>query len=141
MFQKLFYGRNGIDMFSAFLLVLSVLFFGLPHFLWVIGILLIAYALFRAFSRNVEKRRRELYAFNGVMQKISYFFMNISKRLWPFFTRIKKRFATSNMRWKQRKEYVFIKCKKCKKLLRLPRGKGKIVVTCPVCHNECTIKT
>ena len=136
-FQRIFDGRNGIDPMSIFLLCLALPFFSFRRigFGWVIGLLIIAYVLFRCFSRNVEKRRQELYAFYGVLRKISLFFSRIVNAMRPFFNRISKFFATRNMQWKQRKEYVFVRCPRCKKTLRLPRNKGKIVVSCPMCRN------
>jgi len=41
----------------------------------------------------------------------------------------------------QRKYYVFFKCPKCKKTLRLPKNKGKLKVTCPICKYELFKKT
>ena len=36
--------------------------------------------------------------------------------------------------WKERKEKAFLKCPNCGTMLAVPRGKGKIIVTCPKCH-------
>lgn len=142
MFQRLFYGRNGIDPLSVFLMCLAVPFIGFRHyFIWVIGVALIVYALFRCFSRNVEKRRQEQYAFNNGMQKVAYAVAGFFNRIRPFFHRIGNFFSTMSMRWKQRKEYVFVRCPRCKKTLRLPRHKGKIIVTCTVCRYEFKKKT
>ena len=37
--------------------------------------------------------------------------------------------------------HKFVKCKGCKKTLRLPRHKGKINVTCPHCHAQFVVNT
>ena len=37
---------------------------------------------------------------------------------------------------KDRKNYIYFKCKNCKQELRIPRGKGKIKVICPHCKHE-----
>jgi uncharacterized C2H2 Zn-finger protein len=140
MFKRLFYGRNGIDALSIFIALFAVMFFRIPYF-WIISVLLIAYVLFRSFSRNIEKRRSELYIFNRVMRNISILVTGLINKMRPFFVSVKKGFSTRSMKWKQRKEYIFVRCPKCKKTLRLPRNKGKIVVTCPMCHNEFKKKT
>lgn len=44
-------------------------------------------------------------------------------------------------RIQQRKYYLFLKCPKCNKTLRLPKNKGKLQVTCPVCKFEFLKKT
>jgi len=140
MFQRLFYGRNGFDPLSIFILILAIPFL-YNRLLWIIALLLIGYALFRCFSRNIDKRRRELYGFMNLLRRISLFFTRIFKIVKLFFNGVHKIFATWGMRWKQRKEYVFVKCPHCKKLLRLPRHKGTIMVTCTVCRHEFKKKT
>ena len=68
---------------------------------------------FRVFSRNINKR----YAEN---QK----FLNARYEWTVKAERRKKRFA-------QRKQYKFFKCPMCKQEVRVPRGHGKICITCP----------
>jgi glutaredoxin 3 len=38
-------------------------------------------------------------------------------------------------------DYTVINCPKCPSRLRLPKGKGKITVTCPNCNAEFKAKT
>ena len=73
---------------------------------------------FRVFSRNVNKR----YAEN---QK----FLNARYEWTIKAERRKKRFA-------QRKQYKFFKCPMCKQEVRVPRGHGKICITCPKCREQ-----
>ena len=42
--------------------------------------------------------------------------------------------------WKNRKTTCYFKCKNCGAVLSVPRGKGKLRVTCPQCHEQ-TIRT
>lgn len=38
-------------------------------------------------------------------------------------------------------DYLVIDCPKCTTRLRLPKGKGKLTITCPNCKNEFKSKT
>ena len=40
------------------------------------------------------------------------------------------------MRFQQRKEYRIYPCKGCRKNIRVPKGKGKIEITCPKCGRK-----
>ena len=39
-------------------------------------------------------------------------------------------------RWAQRSTYRFFKCPQCKQTVRVPKGRGKICITCPKCKTE-----
>ena len=85
-------------------------------------IILIANILYR-FSKNIEERRAENAKWLKFWHKITGFF------------------KFQNQKFKQRKTHKFVKCKNCKKVLRLPKHKGKISVTCPYCNNQFVINT
>lgn len=84
---------------------------------------LLIWALFRAMSRNIQKRYLENLHF---MQKL---------------TAIKNKFKLQQERVKQRKEYKFFSCPTCKTTLRVPKGKGDIYITCAKCGNRFRGKT
>ena len=46
------------------------------------------------------------------------------------FTRYKQEKNAKKERFSQRKDYVFFKCPSCGTMIRVPRGKGKIHITC-----------
>lgn len=140
MLRKGFAGRYGVDPLSIFALCFAVAFFT-TRYLWPVGFLLIGYVVFRAMSRNLDKRRRELWAFMDLLRKIGAFFNRLALRVAAFFSGLGKRFATRRMKWSQRKEYVFPRCPSCKGTLRLPRHRGMLMVTCPVCGHEFKYKT
>ena len=79
---------------------------------WLVSILF----LYRFLSKNLVARRRENDKFQG-------------------FTRINK------MKYDMRKDYKIFRCKVCGRNIRVPRGKGKIEVTCPVCKNKTVHRT
>jgi len=115
------YGRYGQDDFSKFLLVLALLFMILSIFLRGFSTLALAvliYTTFRMYSRNIPSRQRELYAYKRIVGKIKGFFtlrFNMIKEL---------------------KTFRYFRCPQCKAWLRVPKGKGKIELTCRRCANK-----
>ncbi|WP_207645519.1 hypothetical protein [Marvinbryantia formatexigens] len=45
------------------------------------------------------------------------------------------------MNFEQRKTHRIFMCKVCGKKVRVPKGKGKIEITCPSCGNKMTHHT
>ena len=43
--------------------------------------------------------------------------------------------------FRQRKEYAFFRCPSCREVVRVPRGKGRIRITCPRCGYAFEKKT
>ncbi len=121
--QRFMTGRYGTDQLSKLFLAVTLILLVLSMFthwgaLYLVALVLLGYTYYRMFSRNVSK----MYAQN---QK----FLNLRYRL------VAKKDAFRK-RWAQRKEYHFYKCPSCKQRVRVPRGKGKICITCPRCRNE-----
>ena len=119
--QKFMQGRNGVDELNRILLyavlvlyVLSIILQSLVlDYLTFAGVL---YLLYRTLSRNLYVRREE----------------NRKFITWLETTRIKM---------EQRKDYKIFKCKGCGRNIRVPRGKGKIEVTCPMCGKKTIHRT
>ncbi len=116
-------GRNGVDDLARFeswfvLVVLILSIFTRSGLLDLIAIALIVHMYFRVFSRNVSKRYEE-------NQK----FLNFRYDWTVKWNRKKKHFE-------QRKMYKFYKCSMCRQEVRVPRGHGKICITCPKCREE-----
>jgi hypothetical protein len=133
MIEKIFNGRNGIDVFSIFLIALAWIFMLLPYTI-VLSVALIVYALWRSFSKNIPKRRAEQAKFQSCAFAVGRFFTRNTKG-------IRKYFGYQGLKWKNRKTTVYIQCPKCKNKLSLPRHKGKLAVTCTVCRHEFIKKT
>ncbi len=121
--RKVMTGRYGVDEFSRFLnttamlsLVLSVLFNnGLSVFFLLLSFGSLIWNYIRMFSRNTYKRRAE----NNAYLTIRY---NLTRKV-----------SGLKQRMQQKKYYRFYKCPKCGITTRVPKGKGKIRITCPKC--------
>ena len=121
-------GRYGPDHLNVAMIVVSLVF-ALLHIitgfmpLSYVSYTVLALVLFRMMSRNIYRRRAENDKF------IRYW--------WPVKTKLSRIFS----RIRQRRTYKFIKCRGCKNILRVPRGKGKIQITCPGCGERFIKKT
>lgn len=124
------YGRNGMDQLSQFLLYLSLFFLIVSTILFSVlsgntisatilqyaAIVILVLSYFRAFSRNLVKRRNENLQYLKTVYPISNWFRSKRQRL------------------KMRKNYKLFTCPSCKTTLRVPKGKGLVRLTCPRCH-------
>ena len=135
MVRKFFNGRNGIDNLSVALLFVSVLLSNIKY-LWIAGLILLSYVIFRTFSKNKTKRYRELQQFNVLLNKTKIYLLPVAIALTKYIKSLYRNSNTLKTRLQQRKDFAFTKCPKCKNTLRLPRNKGKLCVTCPVCKLE-----
>ena len=121
--RKVMTGRYGVDEFSRFLnttamlsLVLSVLFNNsLSVFFLLLSFGSLIWNYIRMFSRNTYKRRAE----NNAYLTVRY---NLTRKA-----------SGLKQRMQQKKYYRFYKCPKCGITTRVPKGKGKIRITCPKC--------
>ena len=129
---RFFMGRNGADTLYYVSLALALVFVlcmrvfreseRLNAIFFVLYLLFFGYALFRFFSRNVAKRRRENIAFRHLLGKLN---APISR---------------ARIRLRDRKTHLFRKCPKCKNTLRLKRIPGEHTVRCPACGNRFSVK-
>ena len=124
-------GRNGVDLFSRFLTYLALVLIILRLFirgtfgavLWYMALIVLIYAYFRIFSKNLSKRRAENAKYYAYRCKVVNGFQNWRERR------------------RQSKDYCFFRCPSCHAMLRVPRGKGKVRVTCRKCGNAFERKT
>ena len=113
-------GRNGQDQLGVAMfltgvvcLVLSMIF---GRFLWsfvfnLLSWVLLLLCIFRMYSRNLAARGAENRAFLR------------------FFAQLKDR------------KHRYFHCPHCRQQVRVPRGRGKISITCPKCRNRFIKKT
>lgn len=121
-------GRYGPDHLNTALLITSIvisLVARLVNFpiLVYISYLFLFLIFFRMLSRNIQRRRAENDRF--------------LRCWWP----VKQRGKRYIERVKSRKTHRFFKCPSCKNNLRVPRGKGKLQITCPRCGERFIKKT
>ena len=126
--QSFMAGRYGYDELSramsimALICLLVAMFTGWP-LLSTVALILWVWALIRSYSKNISKRQ---------LERQSYLRLT---------GRIKGWFGTKKRAWAERKTHCYFKCPNCKKTLRVPKGKGKIKITCPECKTQITKKT
>ena len=121
--QRFMTGRYGADQLGqiylgASMALLLISLFSRWNIFYVLALGLMGYEYYRMLSGKVEKRYQE-------NQK----FLN-----WRYQLAVKKN--RRKERLEQKKIYHFYKCPSCKQKVRVPRGKGKICITCPKCRTE-----
>ncbi|MBO5769881.1 MAG: hypothetical protein J6R23_01330, partial [Spirochaetales bacterium] len=100
------------------------------------ALLLAALSVFRMFSRNIAKRRNE----NEAFLKIFSSKKRKERRLEKKNAKLAKKERKAR-RKEDLKTHVYYKCPECNTELRVPRGKGKIRITCPKCSTQFIKKT
>lgn len=125
-------GRYGGDQLSIALIILSLLLSLIGQITNISFIILLNYipliiSIYRIFSKDIRKRSMENYKFAMIMSPV-----------YSKFNRLKNRIKS---RIRDRKTHRFFKCPSCKTRLRLPKGKGKIIITCPKCKTRFEERT
>ena len=121
-------GRRGADTFSNFLVVAGIVLLfaslipGLDLLSWV-ALIVLAYSLFRSYSKNIAARDRENATFERIVEK-------------P-----RKQLSLMRKKLTNRKTTRYFKCKGCGQVLSVPRGKGTLRVVCPKCKTETKQKS
>ena len=113
-------GRYGTDKLNNMLLWVAVILIALSFFLpsgsanllaVLLSYVLMGVVIFRSLSRNTYQRHKE------------------NRRYLNMVERLKDR------------EHKYFACPKCKQSVRVPKGKGKIAITCPKCREKFIKKT
>lgn len=126
-FYRFMQGRYGIDQLNSFLMIVCVICFIVNMFIGSIILTFIAYGtwlfvIFRMFSKNIYARDRE-------NDKYLNFFSPLS------------RWLKLKLMSKQDPSNKYFSCPKCKQMVRVPKGHGTVVVTCPNCQNKFEKRT
>lgn len=131
--RRMMIGRYGNDALGNFcfgvyllLFVLQLIFRGTPAsaVLLTLSYVTIIVYFFRCFSRNIYKRQMENQKFLQMWKPVKDYF-----KFWK-------------MRWQERGgTKALYRCPKCHQIIRVPKGRGKIAITCPKCRLEFIKKT
>jgi DNA-directed RNA polymerase subunit RPC12/RpoP len=126
--KKLMAGRYGCDQLSVALIALSCLPILAAGFSGRTRITCLAYiplglCLYRALSRQLQKRRLENDRFMMSLSRMDFFIKEVSGKI------------------RDLKNYKYFRCPNCGQKLRVPRGKGTVKVICFHCHTEFKKKT
>ncbi len=130
-FENFMQGRYGVDFLNKFLMGLALVLILLSIFargslgalLDTAGLVIIIIAYYRIFSRNIVKRYDENQKFLAQTEGIRRWFRK-QKNIMVL-----------------RKDYHIYTCPQCKQKIRIPRGKGKIEISCPKCGTKFVKKS
>lgn len=116
-FRRFMAGRYGWDELNTLLFAASLLLRMAGRYFekgyWSGGALVLLFmVIFRAYSRERGKRREENMGFLNALRPAKRFFRRL----------------------KDLRHFRYIHCPSCNKTARLPRGAGKVKITCPYCH-------
>jgi DNA-directed RNA polymerase subunit RPC12/RpoP len=121
-------GRYGVDQFNRFLLILAVvnIMIGMFTHNWILNsitILLLVFSYYRMFSKDFSRRSRE-----------NNWYLKYENKFGGSYNKF-----VNTMR--QRRVYHIYKCPTCKQKIRIPKGKGRISITCPKCRTDFVKKS
>lgn len=119
-FIRFMRGRYGTDEFSKVLLIGGIAFMLIANLadstiIYLMSTALIVFAYFRMFSKDT---------YRCSLQNQKY--LDVKNRLirgWRSLLDILR----------QRKDYRIYSCPSCKQKVRIPKGRGKVEITCPKC--------
>ena len=116
-------GRYGQDELGQFLFVtalvtmlLSVLFGGSVWY--TIALILLIFGYYRMLSKNHARRYQE------------------NAKYLLYYNKAKAWIKRKQYQLKQYKQFHIYRCPSCRQKIRIPRGKGKLSISCPKCKTE-----
>ncbi|MBQ6695331.1 MAG: hypothetical protein IJN16_01355 [Lachnospiraceae bacterium] len=125
--MRLMYGRYGMDQFGRFLIGVAMILMLLsilgPNIFYTLAVVVMVYAYFRMFSKQTYKRAGE------------------NQKYLQYEWKVKNWFGKKKREIKQLKTHHIYKCPNCKQKIRVPRGRGKIAITCKKCSHEFVKKS
>lgn len=127
-FRNFMYGRYGFDQFTRTLVIISLILSLITSFFHLSWLMVLAYipfffALYRAFSKDHQKRFKE----NATYLKLT--------------GNIRGKLKSTKLSLVGTKTHKYYTCSKCRQTIRVPRDKGKIAITCPKCKHEFVRRT
>ena len=133
------YGRYGQDNLNRFLSIASLIIMLVSMFTRIVflnsfAMVLLLVSIFRMFSKNIGKRSQENYAYLRIKGKVTGWY-SARKRKWGTWNSLRK------SKYNERKTHCYYKCPSCRVQLRVPKGRGKITITCTKCRTSFQKKT
>jgi len=127
--SRFMYGRNGLDQLSMGMVAVELVVYVISLFiggtvgtvLYFLCLAVWGIIIFRALSKDLYKRRAE-------NTKFLNWWMPIQRKLMDAKQRAKD------------KDHKYFRCK-CGAYCRVPKGKGKIIITCPKCKSKIEAKS
>lgn len=121
-FLQFMQGRYGNDRLNQFLLIAALVcmvlsIFG-PDIFYMLALAIMVYSYFRMFSRQIYKRAAE-----------NQWYLQKEMKVKSFLAGKKKEFT-------QMKTHHIYRCPNCKQKLRVPRGRGRIEISCRKCGTK-----
>ena len=127
-YRQFMYGRYGNDELNIALIILGLVISLISNidklwFLYFVSIVPLILAICRTLSRNTNARYNEKLKFLNIISGPKTKVISLKNKI------------------RDRKTHKYFNCNKCKATLRLPKGRGKIKITCPKCGNVMIKKT
>lgn len=139
--QAFMLGRNGSDKLSRWALGAAIIvciinmFFG-NVILFMLCYALLFYSIYRMFSRNVSARQSENQAFENFLAR----FTSKGRKAKGKTAKGASKGAGAGAKTTSASKVTFT-CEECGQSLSVPKGRGKLKVTCPKCHHQQTINS
>jgi len=121
-FYRFMNGRYGSDQLNFAIIITSILIsliggivFNRSMIITVIVYTLSFIVLYRTFSKKIYIRQKENLKFMSLIRPIKSKYNLIKLNL-------------------TQKQFKHVQCPRCHRTLRVPRGRGKIEISCPHCH-------
>lgn len=132
--QNFMRGRYGMDAFGRFLngslfVVIFVNLFAKSRLLDLLFWIVLIFCYSRILSKNYARCQRQNQWF------LSHT-VGIRSKLFRMRQQVMSDAMAKAAYHERNKGYHIYKCKKCGQKIRIPKGKGKILVTCPKCGYE-----
>lgn len=121
--QRFMMGRYGNDQLNQFIFILAIISMVLElithlALFYILALILLILGYIRTFSKNINRRYEE---------NMKY----LEKK-----DAILNRFRREKYYASQRKDFHIYTCPQCRQKIRIPRGKGRISITCPKCRTS-----